>query len=158
MSAETRKRHTHIDTGTHVLRLRRRWSRRRALSRDSLGGGEARGGGGGGGGGGGRVRQSRPEGGSKEKEYQGPRETETDIDRGSWGGGMWGGDWCCSRVGTTRGGSGWPRRRRRRRRLSWTKSILWPPIPRHPFASFLQPPPSTPLRPNPPGSPPKVAE
>lgn len=50
---------------------------------------------------------------------------------------MWGGGWCCSRVGTTRGGSGWPRRRRRRRRLSWTKSILWPPIPRHPFASSL---------------------
>jgi len=50
---------------------------------------------------------------------------------------MWGGGRCCSRVGTTRGGSGWPRRRRRRRRLSWTKSILWPPIPRHPFASSL---------------------
>ncbi|KAK0083559.1 hypothetical protein PV325_008606 [Microctonus aethiopoides] len=28
---------------------------------------------------------------------------------------------------TTRGGSGWPRRWRRR--LSWTKSILWPPTP-----------------------------
>lgn len=52
---------------------------------------------------------------------------------------MWGGGRCCSRVGTTRGGSGWPRRRRRRRRLSWTKSILWPPIPRHPFASSLTP-------------------
>ncbi|KOX75685.1 hypothetical protein WN51_12012 [Melipona quadrifasciata] len=49
---------------------------------------EGGGGGGGGGGGEGRVRQSRPEGGSKEKEYQGPRETETDIDRGSRGGGM----------------------------------------------------------------------
>lgn len=67
---------------------------------------------------------------------------------------MWGGGRCCSRVGTTRGGSGWPRRRRRRRRLSWTKSILWPPIPRHPFASspafpnplLTNPPPHLPLR------------
>lgn len=89
----------------------------------------------------------------REEEREGERERERVV-----GGGMWGGDWCCSRVGTTRGGSGWPRRRRRRRRLSWTKSILWPPIPRHPFASSLQSPPSTPLRPNPPGSPPKVAE
>lgn len=66
-------------------------------------------------------------------------------------GGGEGGGRCCSRVGTTRGGSGWPRRRRRRRRLSWTKSILWPPIPRHPFASSLT---FRPLPTNPPPPPP----